>query len=131
MLSVPVPEPTDYRSTADASLRVLFCFGVTQNFFEEDPATLPMRIEAISTAFADLSGRFGLNVLGTMDDDELMVGPSGGWPWTAYILADAPNLEAVTAVCNIVREAEVGESRVWRYMRIEARVGRRLFFGNE
>ena len=121
----------DYRSSADACLRGLFCFGVTQNFFEEDPVTIPIRVEAIRKAFADLGGRFGLNVLGTMDDDELMVGPSDSFPWTAYILADAPNLEAVAAVCNIVREARVGESRVGRYMRVEARVGRPLVFGNE
>ena len=126
-----MPDESDYRSSDEGSLRVLFCFGVTQNFFEEDPATLPMRIEAVGEAFADLGGRFGLKVLGTMDDDELMVGPSSSYPWTAYILADAPSLEAVAAVCNIVREAEVGDSRVWRYLRIEARVGRRLFFGNE
>jgi hypothetical protein len=37
----------------------------------------------------------------------------------------------VTRVCNIVREAEVGGHRLWRYLKIEARVGRRLFFGNE
>ena len=65
-----------------------------------------------------------------MDDDELMVGPSYSWPWTAYILADAPDLKAVTAVCDLVRRHPIGEDRLWRFMRIEARVGRRLFFGN-
>jgi len=126
-----VTSASSHREKADSRLRVLFCFGVTQNFFEEDPETIPDRVAAIRQAFADLSGRFGVSVLGTMDDDELMVGTSVVWPWTAYILADAPDLEAVTAVCNIVREAEVGKSRLWRYMRVEARVGRPLFFGNE
>jgi hypothetical protein len=86
---------------------------------------------AIEEAFADLRGRFGVQVLGTLDDDQLMVGHSPGWPWTAYILADVPDLAAVSAVCNIVREAPAGEHRLWRYLRIEARVGRRLFFGND
>ena len=121
---------TAYRADR-GGLRVLFCMGVTQNFFEEDPATLPARAKAVGEAFADLGGRFGIRVLGTMDDDELMVGHSPAWPWTAYILADAPDLDSVASVCNIVREAEVGESRLWRYMRIEARVGRKLFFGND
>lgn len=40
---------------------------------------------AIVEAFADLKGRFGIEVLGTMDDDELMVGSSVAYPWTAYI----------------------------------------------
>lgn len=124
-------EQQDYRDREATQLRVLFCIGVTQAFFDEAPATIPMRAEAIRAAFADLGGRFGLRVLGTMDDDELMVGASTAYPWTAYILADAPSLAAVTAVCNIVREAPVGDARLWRYLRIEARVGRALFFGNE
>lgn len=112
-------------------LRVLFCIGVSQSFFEQDAASTKQFIEGVQGAFAGLGERFGVTVLGTMDDDELMVGPSATWPWTAYILADAPDLEAVTAVCNLVRETEVGEHRLWKYMRIEARVGRQLFFGNE
>ncbi len=112
-------------------LRVLFCLGVTQSFFDEDPASIPKIVEGIQEAFADLGGRFGVRVLGTLDDDELMVGSSSTYPWTAYILADAPDLEAVTAVCNLVRESEAGSARLWKYLKIEARVGRPLFFGNE
>ncbi|MEO5576889.1 MAG: hypothetical protein ABIR67_09840 [Gaiellaceae bacterium] len=122
---------TSYREKQQRDLRVLFCFGVSQSFFEEDPARVPELAGAIKEAFEDLSGRFGVRVLGTMDDDELMVGPSIAWPWTAYVLADAPSLEAVTAVCNILREREVGGSKLWKYLRVEARVGRPLFFGNE
>jgi hypothetical protein len=99
-------------------------------FFEAEPATQKRLLGDMPEAFADLGGRFGVTVLGTMDDDELMVGPSANWPWTAYILADAPDLDAVIAVCNILRETRIGEDRLWKYMRIEARVGRRLFFGN-
>lgn len=112
------------------SLRVLFCIGVQHPFFEEESARIPEILTAIRDAFDDLSGRFGLTVLGTLDDDEVMVGPSAQWPWTCYILADAPDLESVTAVCNLVRESTIGAHRLWRYLRIEARVGRPLFFGN-
>ena len=121
----------DYRESGDAPLRVLFCIGVTQQFFDETPETLPLRIDAIKAAFSDLSGRFGVTVLGTMDDDELMVGSSTVFPWTAYILADAPSLGAVAAVCNVVRESPVGSDRLWKYLLIQARVGRALFFGND
>ncbi len=125
-------EPTggDYRAGEGESLRVLFCIGVSQSFFDAPSAKVPEIVPAIARAFDDLQGRFGIRVLGTMDDDELMVGPSADYPWTAYILADAPSVESVTAVCNLVRETEVGEHRLWRYLRIEARVGRQLFFGN-
>lgn len=116
----------------DKRLRVLFCIGVLPAFFEEKGDTLKELIQTISEAFADLGGRFGITVLGTMDDDELMVGPSLTWPWTAYILADAPDLEAVTGVCNLIRETEMPNAyRIWKYMKIEAKVGRPLFFGNE
>ena len=120
-----------YREKEGQPLRVLFCIGVQQSFFEEEGARVGPIVQAIQGAFADLGGRFGVRVLGTMDDDELMVGSSAAWPWTCYILADAPGLDAVTAVCNVVREAEVEGHRLWRYLRIEARVGRPLFFGNE
>jgi hypothetical protein len=120
-----------YRDQPTRDLRVLFCIGVTQSFFDEEGARVGPIVQAIQGAFADLGGRFGVRVLGTMDDDELMVGSSAAWPWTCYILADAPDLDAVTAVCNLVRESEVAEHRLWRYMKIEARVGRPLFFGNE
>ena len=118
-------------SDPSGSLRVLFCFGVSQTFFDEEGGRLPEILEPLTRAFDDLEGRFGLRVLGTLDDDQTMVGPSPNWPWTAYILAEAPSYEAVVSVCNILRETPVGAHRLWRYMRVEARVGRRLFFGNE
>ena len=120
-----------YRERQGEGLRVLFCFGVTPSFFEEEPANVGPIVQGITEAFSDLAGRFGVRVLGTLDDDELMVGSSSTWPWTAYILADAPDLDAVAAVCNLVRESEVLGTRLWKYLKVEARVGRQLFFGNE
>ena len=123
-------DPADYRTTSTDRIRVLFCIGVSQTFFDEEASVLPDLMAAITSAFDDLGGRFGFEVLGTMDDDQIMVGQSNAYPWTAYILADAPSLESVAKVCNIVRETPVGPHRLWRYLRIEARVGRQLFFGN-
>jgi hypothetical protein len=118
------------RTEPTEPLRVLFCLGVSSDFFAAAAEERKQAMEAIPPAFADLGERFGLRVLGTMDDDQLMVGPSTAWPWTAYILAEAPDLDAVVAACNVLREVEVGDSLLWRYLRIEARVGRPLFFGN-
>ena len=112
-------------------LRVLFCIGVRDAFFDAGPEDRNEAFQAIPATFADLSGRFGIEVLGTMDDDQLMVGPSGSWPWTCYILADAPHLDAVAGVCNILRSDLDSGNKLWRYLKIEARVGRPLFFGNE
>lgn len=120
----------DYRDTGDA-VRALLCIGIAQNFFDAEPEVQGRLFEAIPKAFGDLGGRFGVKVLGTLDDDELMVGPSEGWPWTAYVLLEAPDHKAVASICNLVRETEVAGSKLWRFMRIEARVGRPLFFANE
>jgi hypothetical protein len=119
-----------YREKESQQLRVLFCFGVTQSFFDEDPARVPEIARGITEAFDDLGGRFGVTVLGTMDDDELMVGSSPGWPWTCYVLADVPDLETVAKICNLVRESGTAGARLWKYLKVEARVGRPLFFGN-
>ena len=121
----------DHREKGGRALRVLFCFGVTQSFFDAEPAQVPAIATAITDAFADLGGRFGVRVLGTMDDDELQVGASAAWPWTAYVLADVPDLETVTKVTNLLRESDVEGARLWKYLRVEARVGRPLFFANE
>lgn len=112
-------------------LRVLFCIGVTSGFFEAPPSEIGTIKEAIEDAFADLKGRFGVEVLGTMDDDRLMVGTGESWPWVSYILADVPSLDAAHAVTNLLRQHSAGEYRLWRYLKIEARIGRPLFFGNE
>ncbi|MEU7137116.1 hypothetical protein [Streptomyces sp. NPDC046261] len=114
---------------SDSPLRTLFCIGVTQEFFSADDAERAAVAAAIPPAFDRLAERFGLQVLGTLDDDQLMVGATPSWPWMSYILADVPDLPTVSRVCGIVRDTPVGTGRLWRYLRIEARVGRPLFFG--
>ena len=120
-----------YRDTPTEAIRVLFCIGVREAFFDAEDAERKAVFEAITGAFADLGGRFGVTVLGTHDDDELVVGPADNFPWTAYILADVPTYQVVTKICDIVRSTDVGTARLWKYLKIEARPGRPLFFGNE
>jgi hypothetical protein len=122
--------PEIYRERENPSVRVLLCFGVAQNFFDAPSGVRAEVVEALKAAFNDLHGRFGAKVLGTLDDDDLVVGPSSGWPWTAYILADVEDLGAVRSITTLVRDWEVGSDRLWRYIKVEARVGRPLFFGN-
>ncbi len=117
-------------AASTSSMRALFCFGVLPPFFDLDDATRKQVFDKLVEAYSDLGGRFGIKVLGTIDDDRSMIGPTTGWPWTCYILADVPDQAAVTAVCNILRQFSVGEYRIWRYIKVEARTGRGLFFGN-
>lgn len=120
----------DRQGAAPRPIRTLFCFGVLPAFFDLNDDVRKQVFDRLIEAYSDLAGRFGITVLGTLDDDRSMVGPSLGWPWTSYILADAPDHDAVTGVCNILRQFHVGEHRIWRYIRVETRTGRALFFGN-
>lgn len=119
------------KSPGGSTLRVLFCITVTDEFFKADADARGRVFESCVNGFDDLAGRFGLTVLGTIDDDQLMVGSTGGRSRTAYILADAPDLTQVVEVCNLIRSTKVGEDMLWKYLGIEARLGRPLFFGNE
>lgn len=113
-----------------APIRALVCIGVTDAFFAADADERKVVFEATKAAFADLQGRFGVTVLGTFDDDTLQIGPSHAFPWTCYLLLDAPGgYETVRAICNIVRETPAGAYQLWHYYKVEARLGRPLFFG--
>lgn len=108
-------------------IRVLFCIGVNQNF------SMPPEVgKQVWAAFGEMMKGIertdGIQVIGNMDDDRVMVGPSTGWPWTTYVLADAHDFDAVTAACNLFRSIQVGPGpdRLWKYCKVEARTGREL-----
>ena len=122
---------TEMQDRVSAPLRVLFCMGVMPSYSDATKATREAVLNALVQGFANLEERFGITVLGTMDDDRFRVTPTYGWPWTAYLLADVPDSESVMAICNLIRETEVEGGKLSRYMCMEARVGRRLFYGNE
>ena len=109
-------------------LRVLFCIGVNQNFFDASAAEAKQVWAAFGVMMKGIDETPGITVIGNMDDDQLMVGPSTAAPWTTYVLADAQALENVAAVCNLFRTTPVGDSgsKLWKYCKIEARVGREL-----
>lgn len=109
-----------------APLRVLFCIGINQNFFDLPSGQGGAVWKATVQLLDEIEAMAGVRVLGTIDDDAHMVGPSDGWPWTAYVLADVDTQETVKAVCNLFRTIPVGEHALWRYAKVEARIGRPL-----
>ncbi|MFI1202656.1 hypothetical protein K2224_14875 [Streptomyces sp. BHT-5-2] len=129
---MPAQSPRSVLSTAESAdegpLRVLFRLGVTQSYFDAPEEERSAVHPAILRAFDDLGGRFGVRVLGTLDDDRLQTGAAG--EWISYVLADAPDLAATVRVVGLLRETRIGSHRLWRYLRIDARVGRPLMFGN-
>ena len=105
-------------------LRVLFCCGVSQNFFDLPREKIGEVWQAYGAMLAAVEAMPGVRVLGVMDDDRLVVrptarrGPSTSWP-------TSPTSTTV-AVCNLYRTTPVGGYNLWRYGKIEARVGRAL-----
>jgi hypothetical protein len=111
-------------------LRVLFCIGINQNFFDLPAGGLTASDVWTATIamIAELKRLPGVSYLGDIDDDAHMVGPSDGWPWTCYLLADVDTQETVRAACNLFRTVPVGDSehKLWKFAKVEARIGRAL-----
>lgn len=113
--------------TGEKTIRALFCGAVLQNFFDLPGSEIGTVLKATGQMLKAIRAMPGVHVLGTFDDDETMVGTSpNGWPWTFYILADVPDRETAVAICGLFRTSEVGDFRLWKYMRVEARLGREL-----
>ncbi|MDF3935956.1 hypothetical protein [Pseudomonas citronellolis] len=113
------------RPTAEP-MRVLFCIGITQNFFDLPTGEGISVWKGFSQMMGELGALPGINVLGVLDDDRLMVGPSTTSPWTVYIMADVDCHQTVVDACNLFRTVPVGEYSLWKYAKIEARIGRPL-----
>ncbi|UQS24676.1 hypothetical protein L1857_18555 [Amycolatopsis thermalba] len=111
-------------------LRVLFCIGINQNFFDLPAGGItPGHVwQAFVSMMDGIKALPGVDFIGDIDDDSHMVGPSDGWPWTAYILADVDTAETVKAACNLFRTTPVGDggAKLWRFAKVEARIGRAL-----
>jgi hypothetical protein len=117
---------TDQAKASPEPLRVLFCIGVTQNFFELPESGIAAVWKGYGEMMSAMNAMPGVTILGTMDDDRTMVGASASWPWTVYIMADVADLDTVVAACNLFRTVKIGEDRLWKYGKIEARIGRAL-----
>lgn len=108
--------------------RVLFCIGVNQNFMDAPAKEMGEVWQAFSAMLQGIDALPGVTILGIMDDDTIQVGPSTGAPWTAYIMADVPDIESAIAACNLFRSTPVGDGtyKLWKYCKVEARIGRKL-----
>jgi hypothetical protein len=116
-------------SDQPTKIRTLFCVTVNQTFFDLPWSDIGEVWAVFGQMMARIKAMDGVDVLGTLDDDQTMVGASSnGFPFTAYILADMPDRDAVTAACNLFRTLPVGDSgfRLWKYCSVEARLGRAL-----
>ncbi len=113
-------------------IRTLLCLAVQPAFFDlpfNKIGPVWQATQALMTGVAKLEG---VSVLGTLDDDETQVGTSATFPWTWYMMCDFPDRKTVVAACNLLRTIVVDDEdhRLWKYMRVEARMGRALTIPN-
>jgi hypothetical protein len=102
-------------------IRTLVCAGVLASYFEASPEDRKLVIKQIHHVFGDWEKRFGIKVLGSLDDDRLQIGPTLGYPWTFYILCDAPDHETLVTVVDQLRQ---GDFPLYKYIKLEVRMGR-------
>jgi hypothetical protein len=69
----------------------------------------------------------GARVIGSFDDDLFVVGPPTSVGYSIYILYEVDDVSKVVQMLQSLRETVDGV-RLDRYIRMEARVGRPLFF---
>ncbi|MCE2841230.1 MAG: hypothetical protein LW689_00245 [Novosphingobium sp.] len=73
--------------TETKKIKALFCGAVLQGFFDLPSSEIMGVLKATGGMIRTIREMDGVEVIGTMDDDETMVGTSpNGWPWTFYIL---------------------------------------------
>lgn len=101
--------------------RVLFCAGVLPGFFDAPSEKRRKVFEMCRDLFGGLEDKFGVQVLGSLDDDQSQIGPSLTYPWTFYFLCDVPDLETVNAIVNELRQ---GDEPLFKYIKLETRIGR-------
>ena len=55
--------------------------------------------------------------------DQIQIGPTTGHPWTFFIICDVPDYETVPKVVDQLRH---GDPPLFKYIKLEARMGRPL-----
>jgi hypothetical protein len=113
---------------ATGDMRVLLCLSATQCYYDETPEGQEKVKAALGEAFGNLEERFGVRVLGGIDDDLLSHGATHLPHYRAYILLDAPDFGSVVKLCEVAKKTAVGPYCLLRYMGIDARIGRPLPF---
>ncbi len=89
------------------TLRVLFCIGVNQNFFDATPAEAKQVWGAFGVMMKGMEETPGIRVIGNMDDDQLMVGPSttARGPPTCWRMPTAWKAWRRSATCSAPRRS--------------------------
>ncbi|MCY3774304.1 MAG: IacB protein [Gemmatimonadetes bacterium] len=104
-------------------IRVLVCAGVQPAFFEATADERRYVFDKCREVFGSWKERYGIEVLSSMDDDQIQIGPTFGYPWTFYVMCDAPSHEVMIDVVDQLRR---GDKPLFKYIKVDVRMGRPL-----
>lgn len=101
--------------------RVLVLIAATDGWFEASPGERGAATDQLRDALRATEAR-GARLLASFDDDLFMTGQPAPLPYTIFVLYDVDDLAVVVSLVHRLRSSDLS-----RFLRLEARVGRKLF----
>ncbi|MCZ7589975.1 MAG: hypothetical protein M5U27_14190 [Gaiella sp.] len=101
--------------------RVLVLIAATDGWYEAAPDVRASAIDELG-AVLRRADQDGARLLSSFDDDLFLTGQPAPLPYTIFVLYDVDDLTVVVSLVHRLRSSTLS-----RYLRLEARVGRRLF----
>lgn len=117
-----MPLPDSYTAPSfDPPFRVLVLIASTTGWYAATAETRGRAIAGLSALLRTAEGR-GARLVGSVDDDLLATGQPSSLPYSIYVLYDVDDLDVIVQLVHELRCSELAE-----LLRLEARIGRRLF----
>ena len=114
--------PVEYEEpTFEPPFRVLVLLAATDGWYAATPAERSEATDELATILADAE-RDGARLLASFDDDLFLTGQPAPLPYTIFVMLDTDDLGVVVRLVHRLRTSPLARS-----LRLEARVGRRLF----
>jgi chlorite dismutase len=101
--------------------RVLVLVAATDGWYEADASERWRILDEFGDLLGEMTRR-GARLVGSFDDDLFLTGQPAPLPYTIFLLYDVDDLDAVVQLVHALRS-----SRLARFLRLEARIGRMLF----
>ena len=118
--SVSLP-PAYTAPSFEPPFRVLVLIASTEGWYAASAEKRGRVLDLLSTLLRTAEDR-GARLVGSMDDDVLSTGQPTSLPYSIYILYDVDDLKVIVQLVHDVRASELGGM-----LRLETRIGRRLF----
>ena len=101
--------------------RVLVLIASTDGWYEATPGERDVATDELGSVLREAETQ-GARLVASFDDDLFLTGQPAPLPYTIFVLYDVDELGVVVQLVHRLRTSTLS-----RYLRLEARVGRRLF----